>query len=353
MEEKPDFIVVGAGPAGAAFAYYASSSGYRVEVYEGSEPGSKPCGWAVPVQIEKYVKVPGDTVLTEIRGFRVYLDGKLVHEHYGSLWGYIIDKRLFITRLLEGSTLYKRYVDISNPYSPRIGSSRLEARERVVLAPGLVGLPRAARETIMAVQQIFRTRDVVEEDVVEIWFDRELVGYYWVFPRSGGVVDIGVGGYEDVDSLRRRLTHFSKKRLGDGAEPLTPVKGARINMSGVDESMLRRSVPVIGEAAGFVYPLTGEGIRPSVASAYALFTGIIRGHDPAGEARGVIRWIAVQHRILEKVKSASPESRARIITSLPTDAFTSLGLGELSVSTLLRLLPKLPRGIASILKAAL
>ena len=346
---KPDFVVVGAGPAGAAFAYYATSEGYSVEVYEGVNFASKPCGWAVPLQVERYIRVPNEVILTTINGFRIYIDGKLVHESSGQRWGYILDKPKFIESLLENATVNRRFVDISDPSRPRVKGEPLFARERVVLAPGLVGLPGYANDTILAVQQIFKTSEPMDTDIIEIWFDSNLVGYYWVFPRSDRTVDIGVGGYEDAESLRSRLEKFVETRF-KGLEPLTPVKGARINVSGANTSLLLREVPIIGEAAGFVYPLTGEGIRPSIASAYALFNNITRGDDVSKHLGSITRWINLQLKLLNKIRTASPEIRANILAALPIDVFTSLGLGELSPRQLLRLLPRLPKGVASILR---
>ncbi|BES80746.1 NAD(P)/FAD-dependent oxidoreductase [Pyrodictium abyssi] len=349
---RPDFVVVGAGPAGAAFAYYASARGYSVEVYEGADFAAKPCGWAVPLQIEKYIKILSDAILSEINGFRVYVDGQLVHESHGQRWGYIVDKRLLIKSLLESATVHKKYVDLTSPTRPRVGSMPLQARERVVLAPGLVGLPNIASETILAVQQIFRTSRAIDTDVIEIWFDSNLVGYYWVFPRSQNIVDIGVGGYEGAESLRSRLRSFAKMKLGH-IDPITPIKGARINVSGVNENLLTRNVPIIGEAAGFVYPLTGEGIRPSIASAYALFNSIIENNNPLDRVKSIVKWVNLQRKLLNKIRASSPETRARVISSLPLDVFTSLGLGELSLRQLLRALPSLPRSVASILRTVL
>ena len=349
---KPDFVVVGAGPAGAAFAHYASTRGYSVAVYEGADFAAKPCGWAVPLQIEKYIKIPSDAILSEINGFRVYVDGKLVHESHDQHWGYIVDKHKLIKSLLESATIHRRYVDIASPIKPRIGSTLLQARERVVLAPGLIGLPNIASETILAVQQIFRTSKIIDTDIIEIWFDRNLVGYYWVFPRSRNTVDIGVGGYGDAESLRSRLRSFAKMKLGH-IDPITPIRGARINVSGVNEDLLTRKVPIIGEAAGFVYPLTGEGIRPSIASAYALFNSIIEDGNPLDKVKSIVKWISLQRKLLDRIRASSPETRTRVISVLPLDVFTSLGLGELSIRQLLRALPSLPRSVALILRTVL
>ena len=99
---KYEFAVIGAGPAGAAYAYFAANNSYKIIVYDYTTPGKKPCGWAVPIQVEKYLKIPHSTILTKIKSFSVYIDGELAHRYEHGTWGYIIDKPLFLIELLEG-----------------------------------------------------------------------------------------------------------------------------------------------------------------------------------------------------------------------------------------------------------
>jgi len=345
----PDFYVIGAGPAGASFAYYASAKGYNVTVYDAHKPGHKPCGWAVPRQIEKLIHVPKEFILTKIKGFRVYLDGELVKEERGRLWGYIINKPLFLNYLLESIEFKKLPVKL-DPASLR-PLQPLNAREATIVAVGGIGSSKLGSDFINAVQQLYHVEEPVDDEVIEIWFDSNLVGYYWVFPRSSHELDIGVGGYAPFNEFIERLRLFAKKRLPNG-KPLTGIKGARINIGGVNLRLfLRKEFPVIGEAAGFVYPITGEGIRPSIASAYALFNYLDKGVDPMRTISSVIAWINRQRRLLDKIKSTSPRTRATVLSSLPIDMFTSIGLGELDISTTIKLLFKLPRGVAKMLQA--
>ena len=348
---RPDFVVIGAGPAGAAFAYYATRKGYSVTVYDQAPwPGFKACGWAVPRQIEDIITIPRETILTEIRGFRVYLDGRLVHEKHGMRWGYIIDKRAFLEYLLRESYLYtKKPVLIDKERLRVLGETERPLRS-YVLATGSSSMPQDER--IYAVQRIIRPAEPLEEDTVEFWFDRNLVGYYWVFPRSSRIVDIGVGGYGEPQDFIKRLEIFIKTRFGDKAEPIEPYKGSWINVGGVMEERFYAIPPVIGEAAGFVYPLTGEGIRPSIVSAYAAINRI-EGKPLPDIFTSTTRWITIQKQILESVKSSRPETRAKIISRLPVDVLIGIGVGELSPLQLLRALPSLPTGIAAILRDAL
>ena len=291
MISKYDYIVIGAGPAGAMLARLLADKGFRVKVYDAAPyPGFKPCGWAVPLQVEDYVDIPGDAILAEIRGFRVYIDGELAHEKYGKLQGYIIDKPVFLKHLIEGIPFKRRAVELTPELRP---VKQLEEAKEIVVATGSVTPHRGIKDQIYAVQALVKTSEPQDTTVMELWFDRNLVGYYWVFPRSRYTVDIGVGGYGKPKEFRRKLAEFIKKRV-KGIVEISPIRGAAINVSGANPSFLTRDIPVVGEAAGFVYPLTGEGIRPSIASAYALARYIASGEDPGKKLSGIVHWIGVQ-----------------------------------------------------------
>ncbi|MET1127932.1 MAG: NAD(P)/FAD-dependent oxidoreductase [Thermoproteota archaeon] len=329
--------IVGAGPSGAALAYFLAQEGFDVTVYDGAPPGFKACGWAVPKEVERYLKISDEHVLTKIKRFRVYLDGELAKEGYESTWGYIIDKPSFLKSLLEQSDFRRMFVTLAKVFE----ESRPEKEEiQTVIATGSYTPPpyRAQRDYITAVQKILKVKERVDTDTVEFWFDSNMVGYYWVFPRDERVVDVGVGGYEPPQRLLTRLETFTRLRFPDH-EAKSHAKGAPINVGGAEPDALMQNPPVIGEAAGFVFPLTGEGIRPSIATAFALKERIVRGADPRKEVAEVAWWINTQRRILNVVRRSSPESRARLLQSIPLDLFVKLGLGTLRARELLIALP--------------
>ncbi len=355
MEAKPDYVVVGAGPAGAAFAYYASSKGYRVHVYDQYLPGRKPCGWAVPSLVEKYLRIPSEAVLVEIKGYRVYLDGDLLFEERRPGWGWIVDKPRLLEALLEGveRVVYRKPVRL--PYSgpPRLpgGDGVLEAREAVVYAPGHAW-PYSPGEKINAVQELYQVPSgLLEPGVVEVWFDSGMVGYYWVFPRSERLVDIGVGGYLGFNELQSRLRSFAVERLEGRGVLAESTRGARIVVEGVDYRLFnRREYPVIGEAAGFVLPISGEGIRPSIASAHALYASMERGEDRVKLVKEIAEWVKRQRRLLEAIKRGSPRTRAAVLRALPPRVMIGIGLGTLTMGDILKASLRAPASVAKILK---
>ncbi|NOZ88498.1 MAG: NAD(P)/FAD-dependent oxidoreductase [Crenarchaeota archaeon] len=352
MAERPDYLIAGAGPAGALLARLLADDGYRVAVIDPSpRPGTKPCGWAVPAEIESIYSIPGDAVITRIRGYRVYLSGRLVFEERGRHWGYIVDKPRMLEKLLEGIPLHRRGLRLAEGFNPKPPAG-LEPRRSVVVATGSQAYAGRMRDMIYAVQTLLPWSDSFEEDLVEFHFDPSLVGYYWVFPRPPRWIDVGVGGYEKPMKLIERLHSFITERL-KGRIRREDVKGAWINVSGAQPQLLTSNPPVIGEAAGYVYPLTGEGIRPSMVSALAYYETAIRGRGDPKLHRTTVKWINIQRRIVDRALKSSPESRAALLESMPPDLFVSLGLGSLPLTKALKLAARLPRGIARIIAETL
>ena len=101
-----------------------------------------------------------------------------------------------------------------------------------------------------------------------------LSGYGWVFPLSGGQVNLGVGTLAtdrrpaDVN-LRALLGHYAGQRRDDwqlSGEVREP-SSALLPMGGSVSGVAGRNWALIGDAAGCVNPLNGEGID------YGLETG--------------------------------------------------------------------------------
>ncbi len=98
--------------------------------------------------------------------------------------------------------------------------------------------------------------------------DGELVpGYGWVFPLGNGEVNIGVGSLATEQrpshvALKSLLRHYTSQRFQEwGFEgELRAVASALLPMGGAVSNVAGRNWVLIGDAAGCVNPLNGEGI---------------------------------------------------------------------------------------------
>ena len=113
-------------------------------------------------------------------------------------------------------------------------------------------------------------------------------GYGWLFPGADGQANIGIGigmgRRRNPAPLRPDLDRLCAllRRQGDikpNAQP-GPVVGGWLRMGGKGTPPAARNVLLIGDAAGLINPLQGEGIGPAMVSARAAAEAVIAESGP-------------------------------------------------------------------------
>jgi geranylgeranyl reductase family protein len=116
-------------------------------------------------------------------------------------------------------------------------------------------------------------------------------GYAWLFPGADGEANVGIGvglGHQRRQAqLRGDLDRFCSmlRAAGDlagNAQP-GPVIGGWLRMGGTGTPPAAGNVLLVGDAAGLVNPLQGEGIAPAMVSARLAAQAVLA--DPAQAAR--------------------------------------------------------------------
>ena len=109
----------------------------------------------------------------------------------------------------------------------------------------------------------------IDEEVPELFFTPDLVGYGWVF-RKGDYLNIGLGR-EDKSKLSSHVKAFCDYLVEHDkipAEIADKFNGhAYLLYNHALRKMVADHVLLIGDSAGLAYPQSGEGIRPAVESA--------------------------------------------------------------------------------------
>ena len=91
-------------------------------------------------------------------------------------------------------------------------------------------------------------------------------GYGWVFPK-GDHANLGVGGWlTEGPSLRAHLDRLARAHGVDPAA-LESVRGHRLPMRRLGAPAARSRVLLVGDAAGLVDPLSGDGMYEAFVSA--------------------------------------------------------------------------------------
>ena len=317
LEEYEGFVVIGAGPAGSAFTYLASRKlNADVIVYEAlSGPGAKACGWGLIRSVEEYIDViPKRYILNKIKGFKIYVDNVEVVRYVSrKTFAYMIDRpKLMEYYIGPGNVHFNTKVSIEE-------ITKNYPNYLPVIASGYMWRPRK-RKLIIGVEYLVENAKIDEPEYFEARAWQGFIGYLWIFPFNDRIAHVGVGG----------LTSYSKL----------------VSIDGVRKEYMSPNYPVIGEALGTVLPLTGEGMRPSIISAWCLVEAIKRGNWRLYlrllKRTGVIQSIVFQKKVFEYIERRHARLNVSRIKSLVKDCewlVYEIAFGRPSWSIILKALP--------------
>ncbi|BCU68295.1 dehydrogenase [Sulfolobales archaeon HS-7] len=246
--------IIGGGVAGSLAGALLSEKGYAVTVIDPFQHYIKPCGDVVPNVYYPKIKWP---VKYEVKKFLFKLDGEEIYSvNYRYPKWLVIDKGKWIDSMRSRSRL--------------LVASRLEnVNEGFDLILDSRGPYPMDRKVVYTTRVIMKVDNFDDTAVFE--FNTSLTGFYWIFPDEEGIINVGAGFLEYPNSRELVLSYI--KRNFKNYEILD-LRGAPISISEVNNKQFR-----IGEARGLVFPLSGEGIRPSAISAEIASDAIAKGDD--------------------------------------------------------------------------
>ncbi|MDP8221903.1 MAG: NAD(P)/FAD-dependent oxidoreductase [Candidatus Lernaella stagnicola] len=286
-----DVIVVGAGPTGSTAAFETAKAGYRVLLLErDAYPGeNNSCGGGLGQFLQPKFDLPDSLIHKKINAVRLDL-GFREKTYQAPSPIYMSIKRTEFDRFLAdravqaGAELRVRQNAVA--YDPfhkvltildRETKTNWEATAHVVIfADGVRTLARtqcgvgvdATRDPIVALAWELSYPDNPYDAFEFIFDERKLShGYYWVFPTTD-TLNVGFGGpaRHIGRNARQWLQGFIDSR--PDLKGLKPVrKTAGLIPSHVAERFHGAGILVVGDAAGFVNPLTGGGIYIGMLSA--------------------------------------------------------------------------------------
>ena len=112
-------------------------------------------------------------------------------------------------------------------------------------------------------------------------------GYAWSFPKADHL-NIGIGGWiEEGPALRVQLAEFCR-RIGVDPEALEPLRGHRLPLRAFRSRLASQDACIVGDAAGLVDPLTGDGIYESFLSGRLAAEACVE--RLAGDEQALIRY---------------------------------------------------------------
>jgi geranylgeranyl reductase family protein len=301
--ERFDVIVVGAGPAGSATALHLAGSGARVLLADKARfPRDKPCGGGLTGRALRHVPCDVEPVVERVVDRMVMRAGYWTTVDRASATSLIamtqrrrLDQHLAERAASAGADFRDGTpvldIEIDDPgVTARVGYSRVRAAF-LLGADGANGVvARAAglgdgivRGVALEGNVPWSALDRPEYESAA-WVELGVVpgGYGWVFPKRDHA-NLGVGGWmSEGPRLREHLDRLARAHAVDPKQ-LTDVRGHRLPMRELGAPAARGRVLLVGDAAGLVDPLSGDGMYEAFVSARLASDAIITGHPEAYE----------------------------------------------------------------------
>jgi geranylgeranyl reductase family protein len=306
-----DVLIVGAGPAGSTAALVLARGGARVALVDKATfPRDKACGDLIGprgVQLLSELEVApanampvDDMIVVGPGGRRVRLpaySGVTYPGHALAVPRARFDAALRGAALDSGAEAF-----VGRATQPRFGNGELDGFElsngRELRADWVLGADGATSRVAAAANLVdpsrvlwaFALRAYVEAHVeqphIAFWDPRRgraFPGYGWLFPGPDGCSNIGLGlGMRSrrtaasavpthLAAFQRHLREIGLATTSAHRQPL----GGWLKLGMVGTTPARGRVLLLGDAAGLVNPLQGEGIGPALASGRAAAEAIL------------------------------------------------------------------------------
>lgn len=366
MNDRFDVVVVGSGPAGSITALVLARGGARVALVDKvGFPRDKACGDLVGprgVQLldELGVDIPGSVpvgdmlVVGPTRSVRLPCQAGLDYPDHG----FAVPRHRF------DQTLHEAAVDAgAQPFYGRaahpvdgaagLGGFSLSTGE-TLHADVIVGADGATSQVatsagLVAPERVlwgFAVRTYLDAPVdlpqIILWESaprRAFPGYGWVFPGPDGRANLGLGCGVLADRAAGALTtrqwpQFVRDLTQRGVLPCSaapdgPVLGGWLKLGMVGTNPASGNVMLVGDAAGLVNPLQGEGIAQAMGSGRAAAQAVLA--DPAHAAARYRGYLASRYAPYQSVTAplhAALLPRPAVVSAVAR-TITAPGVGRL------------------------
>lgn len=284
MAHHFDTVIIGAGPAGSACAITLKKLGVSCCVIDRAIfPRNKTCAGLVTAKSYKLIntlfdsKLPGSLFCAESSTVRLFGKTKLIAEAPITNGVRLVNRRDFDNALVSryrglGGTFFEgesilRIDHRSNRLKLKSGKS-IEYKT-LIFADGALSMAHKKlnipREKLAFGVEAYVPSDQLNTDGVDLYFEYIDDGYIWVFPH-GDTVCAGVAGtYDRKINYKDILSKFLKDM---GVDPgKQKYIGAFLPYGYVvPQGKLPDNVMLIGDAAGFTDPISGEGLYMAMRS---------------------------------------------------------------------------------------
>jgi geranylgeranyl reductase family protein len=301
---KYDVTIVGAGPAGSTTAKFLSEKGYRVLLIDKEKfPRDKPCGGGLPSRVlQRYPYIVNDKIIEAYSSsgtvFSPSLKNKIEISKNTPIIATILREKFdfeLVKFAIDAGTIFQEEKHVS-------AVQIFDDKARVIIKQGTdidseiivgadgansiiaknTGLRKRGTEKGVCILQEFE----VDEKIMDDYFKKSrhcyihsgfktISGYGWVFPKKEHL-NIGFGvirSYKKtpenklnlIECYHKYITLLKEQGLIPKKLKETPIKGGALPTRPLEKTYSDR-ILLVGDAAGFINPLSGEGIYYAMAS---------------------------------------------------------------------------------------
>jgi len=291
-----DIAIVGGGPAGAMCGERLARAGYDVTIFDEHLAWEKPCGGGLTHKaIKAYPFLLNGPYPKKLIRTVELISSKGHRAHLALEQPIVIYSRTVLNGLLleraeaAGCRIVRSRVNQIETAGARaklaIGESRVEA-DFVVIAAGARNslLPNTCPLSRSDLEMTLGYFVPAQAEGISVKFLRRFEGYLWSFPRCDHL-SVGICGSmarHSSQELRRHLHAFmaDEKISRDGATFYSHVLPSPQKQTLSARRVVGRNWALVGDAAAWVDPITGEGLYYALRSG-DLLAGALMAEKPA------------------------------------------------------------------------
>lgn len=292
IEYNYDVIIVGGGPAGTTAAYLLDKKGYEVLIIDKKKfPRNKLCGGLLTKKTLNILSdiynfnvkdLKKDKVINYISdSYKIYFKDKLITNNNMKDKFHLVKRNVYDNYLLR--SIKKKNIkikentkvnDIDFKKNTIITDKKEKLRANYIIAAD--GANSKIRNKLLTKRKLKKSSFIKNNQSItlEIEVPREKFnfdlkepilyfgvinwGYGWVFPKQDNIT-VGLGGLKRKNSNFKKLFQSYLKLINLEITE-SNIKGWPLPFGNYLEKTVYKNTFLIGDAANFVDPLTGEGI---------------------------------------------------------------------------------------------
>lgn len=293
MKQNYDVIIIGAGPSGSTLAYLLKKQGLSVLVIDKSVfPREKLCGGLVTMKTkllyEEIYQKKFCSYQTKTDKVCLYYKDQLISDTSVEKPFYFVERKEFDNSLLNkfkeiNGVVYEGINSFSVLYGKNevvIGDERLKYKFLI----GADGANSIIRKYIdknyspdaLCLETRGYNQSYLKDNKIKIFFGNVNCGYEWIFPKKK-FLTIGIGGTMSQNKIENQNMKQDLVNIlnYNHIQKYETIKGALLPYGKYIEIPFKQNVALIGDAAGLVDPIAGEGLYFALLSAKLLCNHIL------------------------------------------------------------------------------